>query len=252
MKHFKRVEPNRISLNGKRHYIVPDGFIVPEGLVLPSLTTVLSATAPVGKIMALMNWRKRVGAEEANRRTRMAADRGTWMHKVIEDFFDEQDIETALDLSPKYRPYFDAIYDFLLTIDQCVLAESAIAYWFAPGFGYTGTFDQLAIIDGQYVLIDWKTSYKEKPDYQLADYRQQLGGYAQAIEQMYDIEIDRALCVNAVYDPEDPESKPSRQIIEADGGELVALGSLVRNRTARYFADHYPGGTPFTLTMDKG
>lgn len=250
---FQHFPPNRISINGKRHYIVPPGLpSVPEGLVLPSLTTVLSATAPVGKIMTLMNWRKRVGVEEANRRTRMAADRGTWMHKIIEDFFSEQDIETALELSPKYRPYFDAIYDFLLTIDQCVLAESAIAYWFDPGFGYTGTFDQLAIIGGQYVLIDWKTSYKEKPDYQLADYRQQLGGYAQAIEQMYNIEIDRALCVIAVYDPEDSDSKPSRQIIEADGGELVALGSIVRQRAVQYFADHYPGGKPFTLTMDRG
>lgn len=250
---FQHFPPDRISINGKRYYIVPPGLpSVPEGLVLPSLTTVLSATAPVGKIMALMNWRKRVGVEEANRRTRMAADRGTWMHKIIEDFFNEQDIETALELSPKYRPYFDAICDFLLTIDQCVLAESAIAYGFDPGFGYTGTFDQLAIIGGQYVLIDWKTSYKEKPDYQLADYRQQLGGYAQAIEQMYGIEIDRALCVIAVYDPEDSDSKPSRQIIEADGGELVALGSIVRQRAVQYFADHYPGGKPFTLTMDRG
>jgi hypothetical protein len=73
---------------------------VPDGTVLPSVTTVLSSMAPVGKIMALINWRKRVGAEEANRRTRLAANRGTWLHGVLEDWFGEEDIEHHLDSSP--------------------------------------------------------------------------------------------------------------------------------------------------------
>jgi hypothetical protein len=249
LQHFS---PNRISLNGKRHYIVPEGLpALQEGWVLPSLTTVLSTTAPVGKIMALMNWRKRVGPEEARRRTLMAADRGTWMHKVIEDYFNDEDIELVLDRSPKYRPYFDIIFPFLQTIDKCILAESAIAYGF-DGLGYTGTFDQLALIGNEYVLLDWKTSYKEKPDYQLADYRQQLGGYSQAIEQMYKLEIARAICAIAIYDPEDPDSEPSLQIVEADQSELLATGAIVRDRCRTFFAEHYPGGKPFALTMDKG
>lgn len=70
---------------------------MPEGIVLPSVTAVLSSMAPVAKIMALINWRKRVGDEEANRRTRLAADRGTWMHEVIEDLFNGEDIENHLE-----------------------------------------------------------------------------------------------------------------------------------------------------------
>lgn len=243
--------PNRVSINGKRHYIVPPNMAVPEGTVLPSLTTVLSSTAPVGKIMALVNWRKRMGDEEANRRTRMAADRGTWLHGLIEDSFNGEDIEQMLVLSPDYLPYWTAIEPFLETIDECLLAESAIVYGF-EGLGYTGTFDMLAKMGDDLVLLDWKTSYKLKPEYQLADYRQQLGGYSRALEQMYDIEINRAICAIAVYDPEDPDSEPQLQLDEQDSSELLATGAIVEGRCRDYFAKFYPGGRPFTLTTDRG
>ena len=172
-----RYEPNRISLDKKRHYQCNQFPNVPEGMLLPSVTTVLSSMAPVGKIMALINWRKRVGNEEANRRTRLAADRGTWMHGVIEDLFNGEDIENHLEHRPEWHPYFTAIEPFLELIDKPLLAESAVAWWGGDdGIGYSGTLDQLALMaDGAIALMDWKTSYKIKPDYQLADYKKQLG-----------------------------------------------------------------------------
>ena len=118
--------------------------------------------------------------------------------------------------------------------------------------GYAGTFDMLAIINGEYCLIDWKTSYKEKPEEQLSDYRQQLGGYSQAIELMYDIEINRAICAISVYDPEDPESEPKLQLVDIDGNEILAMANIVNQRCRRYFSEKYPGGRPFSLTMDRG
>jgi len=57
---LQHYEPRRISLNGKRHYQAVDFPNVPVGMLLPSVTTVLSSMAPVGKIMALINWQKRV------------------------------------------------------------------------------------------------------------------------------------------------------------------------------------------------
>jgi hypothetical protein len=113
MPSLARYEPNRISLDQKRHYQCLGFPNVPEGMLLPSVTTVLSSMAPVAKIMALINWRKRVGNEEANRRTRLAADRGTWMHGVIEDLFNGEDIEGHLDHREEWRPYFTAIEPFL-------------------------------------------------------------------------------------------------------------------------------------------
>jgi genome maintenance exonuclease 1 len=51
-------------------------YVTPDGNVYPSVTTVLS---PYSKD-AINSWRKRVGEEEANRVSRLAASRGTKLH----------------------------------------------------------------------------------------------------------------------------------------------------------------------------
>jgi hypothetical protein len=251
---FERFEPNRISLDGKRHYQCVGFPNVPEGMLLPSVTTFLSSMAPVAKVMAIVNWRKRVGAEEANRRTRLAANRGTWMHGVLEDYFDGEDIEHHLDKAPDWLPYFQAVEPFLEGIVEPLLVESAVA-WFdeAQGIGYSGTLDMVArMTSGSIVLVDWKTSYKEKPDYQLADYKRQLGAYSLAVEQMYQQSIDEAWCVIACYDPENDTSEPSLQLVHLDGFELINQQRITVDTVKRYFKSHYPGGKAFALTMDRG
>jgi genome maintenance exonuclease 1 len=261
-----RYEPSRVSLNNRRHYTCNQFPNVPEGMLLPSVTTVLSSMAPVSKIMALINWRKRVGNDEANRRTRLAADRGTWMHGVIEDLFNGEDIENHLVRKPEWKPYFDAIDPFLELIDKPLLAESAVAWWGGNDddesdendkeedwIGYAGTLDQLAFMaDGAIALMDWKTSYKMKPDYQLADYKKQLGAYSLAAEQMYAIDIDQAYCVISVYDPEAPDREAELQILQMDGFELVQQQMVMRDTVKRYFNQFYPGGKALALTMDRG
>ena len=104
--------------------------------------------------------------------------------------------------------------------------------------------------DGSYALLDWKTSYKEKPDYQLADYRMQLGAYTQAIEQMYDIEIEQAHCAISIYDPDKGEGQEA-QIVSLDGTELIAQAGIMAQKTQQFFDDHYPGGQPFAISVDK-
>lgn len=254
MPSFERFEPNRISLNGKRHYQCLGFPNVPEGMLLPSVTTVLSSMAPVAKVMALINWRKRVGADEANRRTRLAANRGTWLHGILEDWFNGEDIENHLEQAPDWRPYFDVASPFLEGIDEPILVESAVAWWSNDlTMGYSGTLDMVArMTNGTVALVDWKTSYKEKPDYQLADYKRQLGAYSMAAEQMYDTPIDEAWCVIACYDPEKEDSEPSLQLVHLDGFELLSQQRIMEDTVKRYFSQHYPGGKAFALTMDKG
>lgn len=254
MPSFERFEPKRISLNGKRHYICEGFPNVPEGMVLPSVTTTLSSMAPVAKIMAIMNWRKRVGDEEANRRTRLAANRGTWLHGVLEDWFNNKDIEHHLEKALEWSVYFQTIEPFLEHIASPVLVESAVA-WFDldAQVGYSGTLDMVAtMVNGATALIDWKTSFKEKPDYQLADYKRQLGAYSMAASQMYDQEIDEAWCVISCYDPENDQSEPLLQLVHLDGFELVTQQRIMADTVKRYFNLHYPGGKAFALTMDRG
>lgn len=250
---FTRHEPNRLQINKKRYYVSDDLPNVPAGIVLPSVTTVSSATAPVGKIMALINWRKKVGDEEANRRTRNAVERGTWLHGVLEDEFNGLDIEDHLANAPQFAPYYFSISKFLETIDAPLLVESAVA-WYCPSreIGYAGTFDMLAQMqDGSIALLDWKTSYKKKPDSQLADYRMQLGAYAQALESMYDIEISRGICAISIYDPDTGEGEEA-QIVELNDHELIAQAGVMVQKTQQFFFDVYPGGRPFTISLDKG
>jgi hypothetical protein len=85
----------------------------------------------------------------------------------------------------------------------------------------------------------------------LADYRMQLGAYVQAIEQMYDIEINEAHCAIAIYDPDTGKGEEA-QIVSLDASELVAQAGVMVQKTQQFFFDHYPGHVPFTISMDKG
>jgi hypothetical protein len=106
--------------------------------------------------------------------------------------------------------------------------------------------------DGAIALMDWKTSYKVKPDYQLADYKKQLGAYSLAAEQIYGIDIEAAYCVISVYDPEEPKREAELQVLQMDGFELVQQQAVMKDTVKRYFSQWYPGGKAFALTMDKG
>ena len=70
-----REVPKLTQLNedGVRHYVTP------EGNKYPSITTVLSEYSRQG----IMEWRKRVGNEEANRVSGKASTRGTKLHKDV-------------------------------------------------------------------------------------------------------------------------------------------------------------------------
>jgi genome maintenance exonuclease 1 len=251
---LRSYKPERLQINSKRYYRMVDFPNVPPNLILPSVTTVASACAPVGKIMALINWRKRVGDEEANRRTRLATDRGTWLHGVLEDLWNGEDFTYHLERCPEFAPYFQAVEGFVNEVRNPMLVESAVG-WFSPELeiGFSGTFDMLACMEnGAIALVDWKTSYKKKSNSQLADYKMQLGSYTMALEQMYGIEIEKAYCVIAVYDPESDKKKSELQLIELDQNELVCHGMIMEEKTKQFFAEHYPGGKPFRISEDRG
>ena len=69
------------TVNGKRHYITPDGNRY------PSVTTVLSTMSSDG----IAAWRKRVGEEAANKVSTQASGRGTKVHQIAEDYLRNKD-----------------------------------------------------------------------------------------------------------------------------------------------------------------
>ena len=198
---LKRYEPNRLQINKKRYYVSENLPNIDTGIVLPSVTTVASATAPIGKTMALINWRK----ESATSRqipvlaTPWSGEIGFTASLRINSMGGHRNTFRCVS---SVHPLLPSIESFLERIDEPLLVK--LMPWTLPVrvIGYAGTFDMLATMkDGSYALLDWKTSYKEKPDYQLADYRMQLGAYTQAIEQMYDIEIEQAHCAISFTTP---------------------------------------------------
>ena len=62
-------------------------YFTPEGNAYPSITTVLAMLSKQG----IMEWRDRIGHEEANKISRQAAGRGTAVHKLAEDYIDNKE-----------------------------------------------------------------------------------------------------------------------------------------------------------------
>ncbi len=71
---------DRTTIDGKRHYCLPDGSKV------PSVTTILDRTKPAEDREALARWRKAVGEQRAQEITTEAASRGTRMHAYLEHY----------------------------------------------------------------------------------------------------------------------------------------------------------------------
>ena len=74
------IELDTINHNGKRLYVTPTG----ENY--PSVTTVLSEYKKEG----IFAWRKRVGNEKANKISTQASRRGTKVHKLCEDYLNNE------------------------------------------------------------------------------------------------------------------------------------------------------------------
>jgi genome maintenance exonuclease 1 len=70
---------SRSLVKDERHYDV-------NATKLPSVTTILQATQPEDKRLALAAWKTRIGAVEADKVKNDAATRGTAMHTHLEKF----------------------------------------------------------------------------------------------------------------------------------------------------------------------
>ena len=86
----------RETIEGVRYYSVPDN---DELLKLVSITSI---TSHYNKEI-FVNWRKRVGNEEADRITKAATGRGTDMHTLTEHYLKNEDL-------PEVRPISDFLF----------------------------------------------------------------------------------------------------------------------------------------------
>ena len=185
--------------HGKRLYQTPDGRRV------PSVTTILSATQPEEKKQALQNWRKAVGVERAQAITTDAANRGTRMHKYLEDYIRNGE------MSPRgSNPFSFASHAMANTIIEDGL-KNVNEIWgveiplYFPQM-YAGTTDGCGIHMGDEAIIDYKQTNKPKKQEWIEDYYLQLVAYALAHNEVYGTKIRKGVVLMAVKPEVDKET----------------------------------------------
>ena len=159
------------NVNRKRFYVTP------EGKLYPSITTVLQRR----KMEGLMEWRKRVGDDVANYVARTAANRGTAVHHMCEDYlnndFDEEKHKK------KFLPYClfkQLAKETLDNVDNIHAQECGL---YSDKYKVAGRVDCIAEYNGELSIIDFKTSSKERSDEWNENYYIQASAYAEMFEE---------------------------------------------------------------------
>lgn len=168
-------------------------YTTPDGKNYPSITTVLSSYNK----KSLLEWRKRVGEEEANRISRKASSRGTKLHSICESYLLNEltsmkmqcimpDIKS---LFHQLKPYIDENVGRIYGIEQPLYSHE---------LGVAGRCDCIAEWNGKISIIDYKTSSREKDENHIMNYFMQCSAYAEMFEEITEIPIDQIVVVIAV------------------------------------------------------
>ncbi len=182
---------DRTTIDGKRHYCLPDGSKV------PSVTTILDRTKPAEAREALANWRRAVGEQRAQEITTEAANRGTRMHAYLEHYVLETDMK-PLPSNPFAHPSWfmaaEVILNGLQHVDEFWGTEVPLYY---SGL-YAGTTDLIGTWKGQPAILDFKQSNKVKKREYIGDYFLQLAAYAAAHNETHGTTINTGVILMAV------------------------------------------------------
>lgn len=151
-----------------------------------------------------VDWRKKVGNEEADRITKAATTRGSDLHTLNECHL--QGIEP---------PNVPEISQKLFEVNKPALNKIGKIYGIELGMysdylGIAGTCDLVAEYDGELSIIDYKTSKKPKPESWLEHYFVQCCAYAFMLKELTGMEVKKLViimsCENgelAVYEKKD-------------------------------------------------
>jgi len=174
----------RETIDGVRYYSVPDD---EELLRLVSITSI---TSHFNKEI-FINWRKKVGEEEAEKITKAATSRGTDMHTLVENYLYNRDL-------PPVQPLSDFLFKISKTelnkIDNIHCLEGAL---YSKVLGVAGTTDCIGEHEGELSVIDFKTSKKPKPKEWITHYFVQAMFYGMAYYELTGTPIKKLVIIMA-------------------------------------------------------
>jgi hypothetical protein len=173
------LELEKKETNGVRLYNLPNGDWV------PSITSVTSFY----NRQIFVEWRKRVGNDEANRITKKATARGTDFHQVCQDYLENKELNWD-DYQPMTKFMFFHIKNELDKINNIHAIERTL---YSEYLGLAGRVDCIAEYEGELAVIDFKTSTKIKPEKWIENYFVQEMFYAAAYYELTGIPIKKLI-----------------------------------------------------------
>ena len=218
-----RVELGYDDLNAETKESGNRSYTTPDGESYPSITTILSYFTKA----SIIEWRKRVGNEEANRISRHACTRGNALHNTVEryinneeDFLQGENMPHVLQLVGAAKSVLDE------RLDSVVLQECPL---YSTQLRTAGLVDLIGEFDGTLSIIDFKTSNRVKTIEDIQDYFIQACAYSVMFEERTGTPIDQLVILMVV----DGSSKPLVFIEKTDDW----LEKMV-NKIAKYHAEN--------------
>ena len=147
-----------------------------DGMMWPSVTTVIGHS----KKKSIMEWRNRVGEEEANAISKRASTRGNKCHKLCELYLENKSLSKYKD-DPLSMGLFYQIKPYLDSIDNIHALEAPLC---SSLLKMAGRVDCIAEYNGELAIIDFKTSTKYKREEWIHDYFAQETAYAIMFQEL--------------------------------------------------------------------
>jgi genome maintenance exonuclease 1 len=160
-------------------------YATPTGEKYKSITTVLSNHNK----QAIMEWRERIGAEEATKISTKAANRGTKVHKICEDYINNEIPELKMQMMmPDLKEMFFKIKPIIDEKLGDVYSQEQALY--SHQLKIAGRVDLIGMWDGKLSVIDFKTSAKQKEESYIQNYFMQCTAYALMFSELTGMWID--------------------------------------------------------------
>lgn len=183
------------TIDGQRHYVLPDGVTK-----LKSVTTILSEKTDK---TALMEWKARVGNEEAQKISTQAARRGTAVHSMAEryvmnepQFIKENEMPVNVESFKPIKKILDEHVDNIVGVELPLYSKALKC---------AGRTDLVAQYDGTLSIIDFKTSRKLKKPEWIENYFIQSTVYSMMFEWTYRIAVPQIVIIITVDNEMTPQ-----------------------------------------------
>lgn len=165
-------------------------YTTPSGVKYPSVTTILGAKEKPH----LEAWRTSLGPVKADKETKRCADRGTAVHKMAEDYLNNEE-NPAKGHETSNVKLFNQLKIRMNNIDN-VRAQEVPLY--SDTLKIAGRVDVVGEYNGVLSIIDFKTSNGNKDEKMVEDYFIQCTAYALMYDELFNVFIEDIVVMIAV------------------------------------------------------